>query len=87
MHTTVTHAFHVFWRSYGIEKKDFDAFALSIVKAVEYSLPAGEVTPVIREAWYSAATASGDFALMTYPAIKQGAKFTVWKKVRRNLSW
>jgi hypothetical protein len=67
---------------YSVDKKDYDALALSVVKAMEACLPSGQLTSHVREGWYSLATTAGEFMLATYDELKAGIRYTGWKRVR-----
>lgn len=66
--------------SFNIEKKDYEAVALSIVKALETVLPPSDMTADVREGWFATAIAGGDFIVESYDEVKIGVKYSGWKK-------
>lgn len=73
---------------YGVEKKSFSAFGVSLAKTFESVLGKDEVTPEMKEAWYVLIMKLGEVMMAEYPVAKKGWRGVLYCRSRsRGTPW
>lgn len=73
---------------YGVEKKSFSAFGVSLAKTFESVLGKDEVTSEMKEAWYVLIMKLGEVMMAEYPNAKKGWKGILYCRSRsRGSPW
>lgn len=73
---------------YGVEKRSFSAFGVSLAKTFESVLGKDEVTPEMKEAWYVLIMKLGEVMMAEYPSARKGWKGVLYCRSRsRGSPW
>lgn len=71
---------------YGVEKKNYHSFAISLAKTFETVL-GDSVTPEMKEGWYTLAMRLGDVMLAEYEGCRNGWKQFLYYRKSKNTAW